>query len=144
MPIQENDQIKKIVNEKLLATISYVTVGFLLPLIFFPENERLQFHAKQGLFFFAGWIIILIILAITPTLGILLFLAYFALNIIVVYRTYNGENWKIPLIEDFAQKTKINLLNRTTESSKPSQTSSKPENNKSDEEKNKGQEKDTN
>ena len=39
-------------NNKVLAALSYLSILFLLPFIFCPEDEFAKFHAKQGLALF--------------------------------------------------------------------------------------------
>ncbi len=113
-------------DERVLATISYVPMGFLLTLLTQPQNEKLKFHAKQGIVFFLGWIIILVIIAMLPMLGILAFMLYFAINVIVLYRTYAGETWKMPVVGDFADKIKVDLP--TAGGEKPSPENNQPQN----------------
>ena len=98
-------------DDKILSAISYISIACLLPLVLKPKSESCQFHGKQGLILFIFSIIILFILAIFPGLGLLLFLAYFALCVLAVYRAYNGEKWEIPVISIIAKQINLNKLN---------------------------------
>ena len=65
-------------------------------------NEKIRFHARQGLVIFGIYI-----LSALPLIGGLLFLIAMILTLIGVLKTYKGEKYKIPYIYDLS--TKINF-----------------------------------
>ena len=88
-------------------------------LIIEKENKEVRFHAWQGTAFGVAYFILLVGLqilaalfgAIASVLGILigffvplLGLAAFILWIVCMIKAYRGEQWKIPVIGDFAAK----------------------------------------
>lgn len=83
------------------------------------ENKNVQFHAWQGTTFGVGYIVAIIAVqilsailgALVSFLGVitgllipLLGLVAFVLWIICLVKAYQGENWKIPYVGDFAAK----------------------------------------
>ncbi|OGQ22604.1 MAG: hypothetical protein A3I05_04610 [Deltaproteobacteria bacterium RIFCSPLOWO2_02_FULL_44_10] len=88
-------------------------------LIIEKENKEVRFHAWQGTAFGVAYFILLVGLqilaalfgAIASVLGILigffvplLGLGAFILWIVCMIKAYQGEQWKIPVIGDFAAK----------------------------------------
>lgn len=114
---EKNDEKSFLDNEQLVATIAYAAVGCLIPLLLKPNNQKLQFHGKQGLVLFIGWLIVLIILSVSLLVGVPLFFCYFALNVIALYRAYAGDNWRIPVIGDFADKVNLYTVKSTNKDS---------------------------
>ena len=88
--------------------------GFVSGLIFLlieKENKFVRFHAIQSIGFnilvIVVWIIN-IILAFIPVLGwiliILLWIGMFILWILLMFKAYKGEKFKLPIIGNFAEK----------------------------------------
>lgn len=98
-------------EERLLSTVGYISLG-LLPVALKPKSEFCQFHGKQAAALFGSFIFLLFVFGwiISPTLGFLVFLGYFAMLVIVMFRTYKGEKWVIPVIGQLAQKIDLNKI----------------------------------
>lgn len=97
-------------DEKLFATIGYLSFLFVVPLIVKPKSAYCKFHAKQSMILFLISIIVLIILAVIPWFGSLLTLTLFAVYILAIYRAYKGELWNIPIVSNFAGKMDVETL----------------------------------
>ncbi|MFA6355883.1 MAG: DUF4870 domain-containing protein [Candidatus Omnitrophota bacterium] len=96
-------------DANLAAALSYV-FGWVSGLIFFlleKENKFLRFHAMQSILFAAAWTIILIVLGITivgafliPIIGLIFFVVW----IVLIVKSFSGEQFKLPVIGDMAEK----------------------------------------
>jgi uncharacterized membrane protein len=96
-------------DANLAAALSYV-FGWVSGLIFFlleKENKFLRFHAMQSILFAAAWTIILIVLGITvvgafliPIVGLIFFVVW----IVLIIKSFSGEQFKLPVIGDMAEK----------------------------------------
>jgi uncharacterized membrane protein len=96
-------------DANLAAALSYV-FGWVSGLIFFlleKENKFLRFHAMQSILFAAAWTIILIVLGITvvgafliPIVGLIFFVVW----IVLIVKSFSGEQFKLPAIGDMAEK----------------------------------------
>ncbi len=110
------DNVKKTslgMDENIEAALSYF-LGFITGILFFvleKENKFVRFHAMQSIAVFVALFVINmflgIILAIT-IVGLMLFpliyLLEFILWIVLMYKAYNGEKFKLPVVGDFAEK----------------------------------------
>jgi len=93
----------------LAAALSYL-VGFVTGAIFLvveKENRFVRFHAMQSTLLFAAIVAIDILLQIVPILGalVVVFLvipASAVLWLVLMYKAYQGEEFKLPFIGDFA------------------------------------------
>jgi len=96
-------------DANLAAALSYV-FGWVSGLIFFlleKENKFLRFHAMQSILFAASWTVILIVLGITvvgafliPIVGLIFFVVW----IVLIITSFSGEQFKLPVIGDMAEK----------------------------------------
>lgn len=93
-------------QNKKIATLSYVFILFLMPLLLKHNSKYAQFHAKQGLALFVVELVVFVISWI-PFIGQVLVLAMFVISIIGIIKTLNGEWWEIPFIYDWSQRVKI-------------------------------------
>jgi uncharacterized membrane protein len=104
-------------TENVAGALAYVTI--IPPIIFllvepYNKNRFVRFHSFQSLFFHVAWIILWIALGIfghIPLLGwasILLWplvgLAGFILWLILVFKAYQGQRFKLPFIGDMAEQ----------------------------------------
>jgi uncharacterized membrane protein len=93
----------------LAAALTYL-VGFVTGAIFLvveKENRFVRFHAMQSTLVFAAIVLIDILLQIVPILGalVVVFLvipASAVLWLVLMYKAYQGEEFKLPFIGDIA------------------------------------------
>lgn len=97
-------------DPKLAAALSYV-VWFITGIIFFvmeKENKHVRFHAMQSIFATVALIVINTVLSFIPILGWLAMLLMapltFILWIFLMYKAYQGESFKLPIIGDLAMQ----------------------------------------
>jgi len=93
----------------LAAALSYL-VGFVTGIIFLlveKDNKFVRFHAMQSTLVFIGILAIDILLQIVPLLGALVVIfivipASAALWLFLMYKAYQGEEFKLPLVGQIA------------------------------------------
>lgn len=109
------------IEPNLAAALSYV-LSIITGVIFFvieKENKYVRFHAMQAILFGAAWIVLWIVLGIVslglifvPVIGWIinaviylgLGLGGFILWLLLMYKAYQGERFKLPIIGDIAEK----------------------------------------
>ncbi|MEK6692472.1 MAG: DUF4870 domain-containing protein [Nitrospirota bacterium] len=109
------------IEPNLAAALSYV-LTIITGIIFFvieKENKYVRFHAMQAILFGAAWIVLWIVLGVVflglifvPVIGWIisaviylgLGLGGFILWLILMYKAYQGERFKLPVIGDIAEK----------------------------------------
>lgn len=87
------------------AALAYV-LGWLTGIVFLmiEKDSFVRFHAMQSIITFG----ILTILALLPVVGWILsplvMIVGFVLWLVLIYKAYQGEKFKLPVIGDFAEK----------------------------------------
>ncbi|OGD86698.1 hypothetical protein A2Z23_03100 [Candidatus Curtissbacteria bacterium RBG_16_39_7] len=100
-------------NQKFMAALTYL-VWFLTGIIFLlyeKKDKFIRFHAYQSTATFVlllGLIIIGLILPPIPFLGALinlvLWIGWIVLWIVLMYRAFQGEKYKLPYVGEWAEK----------------------------------------
>ena len=96
-------------DANVAAALSYL-VGFVTGLIFLlveKENRFVRFHAMQSTLVFIGIVLVDILLQIIPIMGTLVVLFVVmplsaALWLFLMYKAYQGEEFKLPLVGQMA------------------------------------------
>ena len=94
-------------------------VGWITGLIFLlieKESKFVRFHAIQSIAIYVVLFVIYMVFWFIPIIGwiinIFIGLAMFILWIVLMYKAYHGEKFKLPIVGDFAEKQ----VNQTTKS----------------------------
>lgn len=97
-------------DEKLEGALCYV-LGWITGLIFLlleKDNKFVRFHAMQSMAVFLALFVVSWILWMIPIIGWtiagLLSVASFILWILLMIKAYQGEQFKLPVIGDFAEQ----------------------------------------
>jgi uncharacterized membrane protein len=96
-------------DANVAAALTYL-VGFITGIIFLlveKENKFVRFHAMQSTLVFAGIVAIDILLQIVPILGALVVVFVVipvsaVLWLLLMYKAYQGEEFKLPLVGQMA------------------------------------------
>jgi uncharacterized membrane protein len=96
-------------DANVAAALSYL-VGFVTGIIFLfveKENRFVRFHAMQSTLVFAGIVVIDILVKIVPFFGALVVVfviipASAVLWLLLMYKAYQGEEFKLPVVGQFA------------------------------------------
>ena len=97
-------------NENLLAAASYL-LGFVTGIIILlveKQNKFVRFHAMQSTILFGGIFVVNIVLGFIPILGwitgLLLSFVAFILWIVLMWKSFQGEMYKVPYVGELAEK----------------------------------------
>ncbi len=96
-------------TENVAGLLCYI-LGFITGILFIlieKENKFVRFHAMQSIILSIGLFVIQIALAMIPFLVMissLVGLAGFILAIFLMYKAYQGEKYKLPVIGDIAEQ----------------------------------------
>ena len=97
-------------NENLMGAASYL-LGFLTGIIFLlveKQSRFVRFHAMQSTMLFGGIFVANFALGFIPILGwivgLLLTFTAFILWIVLMWKAFQGEMYKVPKIGDMAEK----------------------------------------
>lgn len=101
-------------NEKMMGAVAYLlgpVTGVLL-LLTEKKNAYVRFHAMQSTLVFGGILLLYVVLAIVPIIGWLILvvlssilpLVSFILWLVLMWKAYNGEQYKLPYFGNLAQK----------------------------------------
>ncbi len=97
-------------QNKGMALLAYLGILVLIPLLAKKDSPYAQFHAKQGLVLFLGWIaatVINVIPIIGQIISVLASLFLVVLFIMGVINALSGKTKDLPLIGQFAHKINI-------------------------------------
>jgi uncharacterized membrane protein len=97
-------------DQNVAAALCY-SLGWLTGLVFFatePHNRFVRFHAMQSILVFGAACLALIVCLSIPFLGwilsIFIFYGSAALWLILMFKAYQGERFKLPIAGDIAEQ----------------------------------------
>ena len=98
------------IDENITGALCYV-FGFITGIIFLvleKENKFIRFHAMQSLTIFLTLFLITTVIGWIPIIGWIILILItplgFILWILLMYKAYKGERFKLPIVGDFAEK----------------------------------------
>ena len=98
------------VDENIEGLLCYV-LGFITGILFLvleKENRFVRFHAMQSIVTFLLLFIISIVLGFIPIIGLvispLIALVGLILWLLLMFKAYKGEKYKLPIAGDFAEQ----------------------------------------
>jgi len=106
----KNFDPKDVEENKVLASLSYISILFLIPLLVKRESKFCVEHAKQGLALFI-FEVALIIIQMLPIIGWIIgwigWIILFIVSLIAFIYALQGKFWKIPGVYELAQNFKF-------------------------------------
>ena len=94
---------KDVEDNKSMAAIAYLWILFLIPLLAKKDSPFAQYHAKQGMILFIGWVIAGFIFWL-PFVGWILDILLLILLIIGLVNALGGKMKPLPVIGGIAEK----------------------------------------
>lgn len=98
------------ISENIEGLLTYV-LGWLTGIIFLlieKENKFVRFHAMQSVLTFLGLFVISVFAGFVPVIGNIVGLLLGPLNLILwvllMYKAYQGEMYKLPIVGDIAEQ----------------------------------------
>ena len=94
---------------RMAAIMSYIPILCFVPLLNMQENKEARFHARQGVLLFLVEIIAIIFLidGISDFVFKAILIIAVGLSIAGIYFALKGKNYKLPIIGDLADKSKL-------------------------------------
>lgn len=97
-------------NENILGAVSYL-LGFVTGIVLLLVEKKshfVRFHAMQSTIFFVGLFAVNFVLGFIPLLGwlvgFLLSVVSFVVWIVLMWKAFQGEMYKLPYVGDLAEK----------------------------------------
>lgn len=97
-------------NENILGAVAYL-LGFITGIVLLlveKKSKFVRFHAMQSTILFGGLFILNLALGFIPLLGwlvgFILSLGAFILWLLLMWKAFQGEMYKLPYVGDFAEK----------------------------------------
>jgi uncharacterized membrane protein len=107
---QDQGKCSNGMQANLAALLSYL-LGFITGIIFYiieKDNKFVRFHAMQSIITFVAFFVLSMILAFIPVIGWVFIpivnIVILIIWIILMIKAYQGENFKLPIIGDIAEK----------------------------------------
>ena len=94
---------------RMAAIMSYIPILCFVPLLNMKDNKEARFHARQGVMLFLIELIAVIFLidGISNFVFKAILIISAALAVFGIYFALQGKNYKLPLIGDLVQKSKM-------------------------------------
>ncbi len=97
-------------DENIAGALCYV-LGFVTGIVFLlieKEDKFVRFHAMQSVATFLSLFVIGLVVGFIPyigwVIGLLILLIELILWLLLIYKAYSGEMFKLPIVGDFAEK----------------------------------------
>ena len=104
---QTGDTVVDIDERRIMASLAYLGVLVLVPLIMRKNDPQINWHVKQGLVILAGLILALVASAWSPRVGNALFFLLLIVDIVALVQALVGRRWRIPVIGSLADRFRI-------------------------------------
>lgn len=106
----QNEKTASGFDQNVAGALCY-SLGWLTGLVFFatePQNRFVRFHAMQSMLVFGAACLAVLVCLSIPFLGWILsiFIVYgsVALWLILMFKAYQGERFKLPVVGDIAEQ----------------------------------------
>jgi uncharacterized membrane protein len=108
--LPETEKTASGLDPKVAAALSY-SIGWVTGLVFFatePHNKFVRFHAMQAMLVFGPACVAFLLCLSIPFLGwilsIFIFYGSAALWLILMFKAYQGERFKLPIAGEMAEE----------------------------------------
>lgn len=94
---------------RLAAILSYIPLLCFIPLLNMKDNKEARFHARQGVILFLIELVAVLFLVdgISDFVFKGILIVAVALSVVGIYFALQGKSYKLPIISDLADKTKL-------------------------------------
>ena len=94
---------------RLAAILSYIPLLCFIPLLNMKDNKEARFHARQGVILFLIELVAVLFLVdgISDFVFKGILIVAVALSVVGIYFALQGKSYKLPIIGDLADKTKL-------------------------------------
>ncbi|OGX06971.1 MAG: hypothetical protein A2Z88_04170 [Omnitrophica WOR_2 bacterium GWA2_47_8] len=100
---------KEILEGKVFAILSYLSILCIIPLILKKDNEFVLAHGKQGLVLFLGEVAMFVLHILPPFYWVLNFgmFVFGVMSFLGIIHVLKGQYVKLPIISYFADKISL-------------------------------------
>ncbi len=93
----------------MAAILSYIPLLCFIPLLNMKDNKEARFHARQGVILFLIELVAVLFLVegISDFVFKGILIVAVALSVVGIYFALQGKSYKLPIISDLADKTKL-------------------------------------
>ncbi len=95
---------KQVLEGKIFAILSYLSILCIIPLVFKKDNDFALSHGKQGLVLFIAEAAVFIISIILPGIFRPFIFVFGVLSLVGIIWALKGEYVKIPVVSNIAEK----------------------------------------
>lgn len=110
-PINDSEEFKSFSSDeaRLAAIMSYIPFLCFFPLLKMRDNPQAKFHARQGVMLFLIELVAILFLidGISDLIFKTLLIIAAAASLAGIYFALKGENYRLPIISDLADKFKL-------------------------------------
>ena len=94
---------------RLAAILSYIPLLCFIPLLNMKDNKEARFHARQGVILFLIELVAVLFLVdgISDFVFKGILIVAVALSVVGIYFALQGKSYKLPIISDLADKSKL-------------------------------------
>ena len=94
---------------RMAAILSYIPLLCFIPLLNMRDNKEARFHARQGVLLFLIELVAILFLidGISDFVFKAILVAAVVLSVVGIYFAVQGKNYKLPVIGDIADKSKL-------------------------------------
>ncbi len=119
----ETSVSEAVIEDRIFAALSYISVLFVVPWVLRSDNEDIKFHVRQGVVLFGAEVVVWFALAILDAflaailsggeiwlvrmLGALAWILFMAVSLAGVYFASVGKRWPLPVIGRLARRIKV-------------------------------------
>lgn len=110
-PVNDSEEFKSFSSDeaRLAAIMSYIPFLCFFPLLKMRDNPQAKFHARQGVMLFLIELVAILFLidGISDLIFKTLLIIAAAASLAGIYFALKGENYRLPIISDLADKFKL-------------------------------------
>lgn len=94
---------------RMAAVLAYIPFLCFVPLLSMKDNKEARFHARQGVILFLIEVVAVLFLvdAVSDFVFKAALVLALALSVVGIYFALQGKSYKLPIIGDLAEKTKL-------------------------------------
>lgn len=99
----KNEKLDESQKKRALASLSYLYILFVIPLLVAKGDKFMEHHVKQGITLF----VVAILFGLVPVIGWIADLGLFVVAIYGAIMAWSGKYWEMPILGRYAKRIKL-------------------------------------